>query len=52
MKIIFVSGGLVKRHNGGSSGAGFGQSRDAELSYTGTATSLDIDERVVLSSLV
>ena len=49
MRIVFGCGGFVKRENGRSSGAGFCQSRDAELSHPSTATSPDFDERVVLS---
>ena len=49
MRIVFGCGGFVKRENGGSSGAGFCQSRDAELSHPSTGTSPDFDERVVLS---
>ena len=51
-QIIFAGGGHVKKCIGGSSGVGFCQSRNAELSHSGTATSPDFEARVVLSGLV
>ena len=51
-KIIFADGALVKKCTGGSSGVGFRQSRNAELSHTSRATSPDFEARAVLCSLV